>query len=224
MLKPRKHITKRQIKEDKFVTFYFKFVDYLKQNMNKVTIGLAVILAVIIFTMLVYRSKKTAELNASVKLAEANSKMVRGDLQQTIDILLNMTENYSGTNSASRGVYFLAYAYFQKGEYENAVTYFKKYLDDYANDPILTSAAYSGLGACYEQMGKYAEAAQFYEKGATKFMDHFNAPQQLMDAARCYFSVNRFADARNCYETVIKKYPESEFKNQAELFLARLKG
>ncbi len=224
MLKPRKHITKRQIKEDKLVTFYFKAVDFLKENMNKVTIGLAVILAVIIFATLVHRSKKAAELNASVKLAEANSKIVRGDLQQTIDILLSMSENYSGTNSASRGVYLLAYTYFQKGEYENAVTYFKKYLDDYANDPILTDAAYSGLGACYEQMGKFADAAQSYEKGATKFVDHFNAPQQLMDAARCYVSINRIADARNCYETVIEKYPESEFKKDAELFLARLKG
>ncbi len=224
MLKARKHITKRQIKEDKFVTFYFKAVDFLKQNMNKITIGLAIVLAAIILTMLLFRSKKTAELNASVKLAEANSKMARGELQQTIDILLNMSESYSGTNSAARGVYLLAYSYFEKGEYENAITYFKKYLDDYANDPILTNAAYSGLGACFEQQGKFADAAQSYEKGATKFGDSYNAPQQLMDAARCYVSVNRIADAKNCYETVIKKYPEAKVKNDAELFLAKLKG
>lgn len=224
MLKAKKRITKRQIKEDKFVTFYFKAADFLKQHANKVSIGLAVVAALIVLTTLVIRSKKTAELNASVKLAEANSRMMRGELQQTIDILLNMNENYSGTNSAARGVYWLAYVYFQKGEYDNAITHFKKYLDDEANDPILTSAAYSGLGACYEQLGKFADAAQFYHKGASQFKDQFSAPQQLMDAARCYLLVNRIADAQNCYETLIEKYPDAGLKNDAELLLAKIKG
>lgn len=224
MLKARKRITKRQIKEDKFVTFYFKAVDFIKQNMNKLTMGLVAALVIITLVMLFLKSKRMAELNASVQLAKANSELARGQLQQTIDILLNMSDNYSGTHSASKGVYLLAYAYFQKGEYDNSITYFKKYLDDYGDDPILTSAAYSGLGACFEQQGKLLDAAQSYKKGATKFVDHFNAPQQLMDAARCYALENRTADAKNCYETVIDKYPKSDLKNDAELFLAKLKG
>jgi TolA-binding protein len=145
-------------------------------------------------------------------------------VQQTIDILLNMSENYSGTKSASKAIYLLAYTYFQKGEYENAMTYFNKYLNDYADDPILSSAAYSGLGACLEQQGKFLEAARWYENGATKFADHYNAPQQFMNAGRCYKLDNRTADARKCYETVIEKYPDSGFKGDAELFLAELKG
>jgi TolA-binding protein len=224
MLKARKRITKRQIKEDKFVTFYFKAVDFLKENMNKVTIGLVAVLAIIVLIMLFRQSKKSAELNASVQLAKANSEIAHGQYQQSIDILLNMVNNYSGTSSASRGVYMLAHTYYQSGEYENAITYFKKYLDDYGKDPILTSAAYSGLGACFEQQDKLSEAAQSYEKGATKFAENFNAPQQLMDAARCYALENRIADAKTCYEKVIEKYPKSDLKNDAELFLAKLKG
>jgi TolA-binding protein len=224
MLKARKRITKRQIKEDKFVTFYFKAVDFFKKNMNKVTIGLVVVLAVIILVMLFRQSKKTAELNASVQLAKANSEIAHGQYQQTIDILLNMINNYSGTSSASRGVYLLAHTYFQNGEYENAITYFKKYLDDYGGDPILTSGAYSGLGACYEQLGKLSDAAQAYENGATKYAGSFEAPQQLMNAARCYALENRIADAKNCYEKVIEQYPKSDLKSDAELFLAKLNG
>ena len=101
---------------------------------------------------------------------------------------------------------------------------FQKYLDDYADDPILTSAAYSGLGACYEQQGKFLEAAQSYQNGANKFADHYNAPQQLMDAGRCFKLENRVADARKCYQTLIEEYPDSAFKSDAELFLATIKG
>ncbi len=224
MLKARKRITKRQIKEDKFVTFYFKVMDFVKQHSSKVTIGLIAVAVIIILTFFIIQSKKQAELNASEQLAKANTEIARGELQQTIDILLNMIENYSGTKSASKGVYLLAYTYFQKGEYENAITYFNKYLDDYTDDPILSSAAYSGIGACFEQQGKFLEAARSYETGAEKFVEHFNAPQQLMDAARCYKLENLTADARKCYETVIQNYPDSGLKSDAELFLAELKG
>ena len=224
MLKARKRISKRQIKEDKFVTFYFKALDFYKAHSSKVTIGLIAISAIIILIFFLIQSKKTAELNASEQLARANTEIGRGELQQAVDILSNMSENYSGTRSASKGVYLLAYTYFQKGEYENAITSFEKYLDDYADDSILSSAAYSGLGACYEQLGKFLEAAQSYEKGATKFTDNYNAPQQLMDAGRCYKLENRVADARKCYQTVIDNYPESTFKSDAELYLATIKG
>jgi len=224
MLKARKRITKRQIKEDKFVTYYFKTVDFIKQHSSKVMIGSVAVFAIIILILLVTQSKRTAELNASEQLAKANSEITRGELQQAIDILLNMSDNYSGTNSASKGVYLLAYTYFQKGGYENAITYFRKYLDDYADDPILASAAYSGMGACFEQQGNFLEAAQTYEKGAKSFADQYNAPQQLMDAGRCYTLENRIANARNCYEMIVEKYPDSSFKNDAELFLAKIKG
>ena len=224
MLKARKRITKKQIKQDKFVTYYFKTIDFVKQNQNKVTFALVAVAVVVVLILLFQRSKKMAEINASERLAQANSEIAKGELQQAIDILKSMSDNYSGTNSAAKGTYLLAYTYFQKGEYENALLYFKKYLDDYAGDPILTGAAYSGMGASLEDQGKFSEAAQAYEKGATKFADHFNAPQQLMDAARCYTAENRIADARNCYEKVIKKYPDSNFKNDAELFLAKIKG
>ncbi len=224
MLKARKRITKRQIKEDKFVTMYFKTIDFIKQNSSKVTTGLVVVVVIIALIILFVRSKRTAELNASEQLAKANAEIARGELQQAIDILLNMCDNYSGTNSASKGVYLLAYTYFHKGEYENALMYFKKYLDDYADDPILTSGVYSGMGASLEQQSKYLEAAQSYEKGAKRFADQFNAPQQFMDAGRCYMLENRIVEARNCYETILEKYPESGFKNDAELYLAKLRG
>jgi TolA-binding protein len=224
MLKARKRITKRQIKEDKFVTFYFKTVDFMKHHSNKVTIGLIAFVVIIVLIFFLVQSKREAELNASEQLAKANGEIVRGELQQAIDILLNMSDNYSGTNSASKGVHLLAYTYFQKGEYENAIKYFERYLDDYADDPILTSAAYSGLGASFEQQGKFLEAAQAYEKGAKKYAECYNAPQQLMDAGRCYAIENRIVEARNCYETVMEKYPDSGFKNDAELFLAKIKG
>jgi TolA-binding protein len=224
MLKPRKRITKRQIKEDKFVTAYFKTVDFINKNSKAVTIGFIALMAIIVLFMLMARSKQTAELKASEQLARANTEISQNNITQAIDILLNMVDNYSGTKSAEDGMYLLAYTYYQKGEYEKAQSNFEKYLDDYGDNELLTSSAYSGLAASLEQQGKFSEAAQWYEKGATKFPEHFNAPQQWMDAGRCYSLANRNDKAKVCYEALVDKYPTSALKNDAELYLAKIAG
>lgn len=224
MLKARKRITKRQIKEDKFVTTYFKTIDFINKNSKNVTIGLVAIIAIIVLLVLMARSKQTAELNASEQLAKANAEISQNNLTQAVDILLNMVDNYSGTNSAENGVYLLAYTYFQKGDFEKAQSYFKKYVDKYRKNPILSSSAYSGLGASLEQQGKFLEAAEWYEKGAKKYPNHFNATQQFMDAARCFGLANQKDKAKACYETIIENYPKSNLKNDAELYLAKMSG
>jgi TolA-binding protein len=224
MLKARKRITKRQIKEDKFVTTYFKTVDFINKNQKNVMIGFISILAIIVLFLFMARSRQSAELKASEQLAKANTEISQNNLTQAIDILLNMVDNYSGTKSAENGAFLLAYTYFQKAEYEKAQSNFEKYLDDYGANKILTSSAYSGLAASLEQQGKFLDAAEWYEKGANKFSEHFNAPQQLLDAGRCYGLANRNDKAKVCYEALLEKYPKSNLKNDAELYLAKMAG
>jgi len=224
MLKPRKKITKRQIKEDPLVTYYFKTLDFMKQHSQKITIGIIVVLVVIFIAILMAKSKQSAELDASEQLVKANIQLSNQQTQDAINILLSLVDNYSGTKNAAKGVYLLGKAYYQKGEYDKAQIYFEKYIDDYGDDPILASGAYTGLGASLEQQGKYFEAANYYEKGAKKYPDNFNAPQQLMDAGRCYTRANQISRAKECYQLVVDKYGDSGLKNDAELYLAKLNG
>jgi len=224
MLKPRKRISKKQIKEDPLVTTYFKSIDFVKEHQQKFTTGLIAILAVIVLLVMLGRSKKTAEFNASEQLAKANVELSQNKTQEAIDILLSLIDNYSGTKSAANGVYLLAKAYYEKSDYDKSLLHFEKYLDDYGNDKILASAALSGIAASYEQLGRYLEAADNYKKGAVKYPDHFNAARQLFDAGRCYMLQSQFAQAKECYQLIIEKYSESNLKNDAELYLAKLSG
>ncbi|MDZ7264156.1 MAG: tetratricopeptide repeat protein [candidate division KSB1 bacterium] len=222
MLKARKKITKRQIKEDKLVTYYFKTIDFFNRNSKYVTIGLTAIVVVLILVTLFRRAKQRAELEASAQLTKALAEIGQNNLSQATDILVSLAEKYSGTSSAESGVYLLAHTYYQKGDFEQAKVYFEKYINDYRKNPILSSAAYAGLGASLEQQKKYLEAAQAYEKGATKFASDSNAPQQLFNAARCYMLANRNDKAKLCLEKIIENYSNSSLKNDAEFYLAKL--
>lgn len=224
MLKPRKKITKRQIKEDPLVTTYFKSIDFIREHSQKITTGLLILFAIIVLIIFLVRSKRIADLDASEQLAKANVELSQNKTQEAIDILLNMIDNYSGTNSAATGVYLLAKAYYEKGDYDKSLLHFERYLDDYGDDKILASAALTGIGSSYEQLGKYLEAAKSYEKGANKYPEHFNAAQQLFDAGRCYMLQSQFAQAKKCYQLIIDNYANSNLKNDAELYLAKLSG
>lgn len=224
MLKARKKVTRKQIKEDKLVTTYFKAVDFFNQNSKNIMIGATVILAIILIVFLMARSKRMAEMDASGELAKATAEMGAGNSLQAKDILLNLIDSYSGTKSAARGVYMLGQFHYQNQEYNQAIEFFDKYIDKHGNDPVLTPASFAGKAACLEQLGKMLEAGQVYEKAAKKFKDNFLAPQLLMEAGRCYTTTKNYANAKSCYETVVDKYADSGFKSDAELYLAKLKG
>ncbi|MFZ5518464.1 MAG: tetratricopeptide repeat protein [Candidatus Zhuqueibacterota bacterium] len=224
MLKARKKITRRQIKQDKFVTAYFKAVDYIEKYSKNIMIGAGIVIVVIVVTVFMTRSKRTADIDASEQLAKATAEMGAGNMLQAKDILLNLVDNYSGTKSAARGIYILGQYHFQSKEYNQGIEYFDKYLKKHGDDQILAPAAFAGKGACLEQLGKLIEAGQTYEKGAKKYDDSHMAPQLLMEAGRCYAMSNNVANARSCYEIILDKYADSGFKSDAELYLAKLKG
>ena len=43
-----------------------------------------------------------------------------------------------------------------------------------------------------------------------------------MKAGRCYQRANEIAKAKACYQKIINDYADSEFKSDAELYLAKL--
>ncbi len=224
MLKPRKKITRKQIKEDPLVTYYFKVVEFLRVHSQKIMIGVIALLAILVLTVLFARSKKSADSRAAEQLSRATVELSQRRTQQGIDILLALVDNFSGTKSATRGEYYLATAYYEQGEYEKAQLYFEEFIDDNDGDQILLSAAYSGLGATLEQQKKFLDAAQAYEDGAKKYEDSYSAAQQLMDAARCYLAARQIPQAKKCYQKIVDEYAESSQKADAELYLARIKS
>ena len=224
MLKPTRRLTKKKMKEDKLVTSYFKFIDYINQNSKLVSGVMIGIAAIVVIGYLFIQSKKSAESSASVALTKARVEISNSNPETAIDILRSIIDNYSGTRGAGKSVFYLANIFYDKGEYEEAQNYYKKYLDDYDNDIILSSSSYSGIGACLEQKGEYLEAASYYKKGAHKHAKHFEAPEQLMSAARCFKRANNNIEAQKIYQSIIDNYPKSQYKRNAEIYLSELQG
>ncbi len=222
MLKPRKRITKKKLKEDKLVTLYFKVIDKLERNTNLI-LGIAAAVVIIIAGVSYYLySSHKAEEQASVELARAMRIYEVGDYQNAIAQLSNVTENYGGSRSGKIARFYLANAFYQIKDYENAEKNFRRFLSGFSGDEHFLAAAQGGVAATLVQRGRLAEAAAAYEKAAKKY-DSVLSAGFFIQAGHCYARADNPKKAKEMYETVIEKYPQSSEKDEAIILMNMLK-
>ena len=223
MLKPYKRISKRELKQDKFVTMTIKAKEYVEGNSRLIMYGTIALLAVIVIVSFLARSKRQANVAANELLGKASFTLSQGNMQQGETQLKELIDNYSGVTAAGQGCFMLAKYYWQKNDFTNAKLYFEKYLDDYSDDPLLTAAAYAGFGDCLSQEGKTLEAAKNYEKAARVDKDSPQTPAYLFSAAQAYLTANDLAKAQGLAQEIVKDHDKSEFKIKAEILISILK-
>jgi TolA-binding protein len=222
-LKPYKRISKRELKQDKFVTITIKAKEYVENNSRMIMWGTVAVLALILIVSFMARSKRQANIKANELLGKATFTLSQGNMQQGETELKELIDNYSGVTAAGQGCFLLAKYYWQKNDYANAKIYFEKYIDDYSGDELLTAAAYAGYGDCLAQEGKTMQAAQNYEKAARVDKESPQTPAYLFSAARAYLTANDLTKAQSLAEEIIKDHEQSEFKNKAEVLISMVK-
>ncbi len=223
MLKPRKRLTRRQIKEDKLVTYYFKVNDWVNRHAMQVLAGAVVVILILLAGTLWSQKQRKAEGEASVELTKARIAYDQGQYKQAITVLEDLVTRHGSTRSGTTGLYYLANAYFNTGDYDAAQRYFEAY-ERKGKDELLKAAAKAGVAACLEQKGEYLEAAKVYEETVKKYPKHFAAPQYLMDAGRNYALAGNLEDAKRVYQMITEKYPKSVLVSEAQIRLAELQA
>ncbi len=221
MLKPKKKvkITKKELKQDKFVIFTLKAKDYIETHTKLITQVSVGILVLIVLITLYVRSKHNANIQANALLGEAQIAQTTGNMQRAEEVLKQLVDEYDGTRAAGDGCFMLAKLYWERNDTTNAKTYFKKYFDDYADDDLLTAAAMAGYADCLMWEKNPAEAAKYYEKAARVSKDNPLTPSYLYSAASAYYDAGNFRKARELAQELVDNYKNSQYKLQAEIII-----
>ncbi|MDZ7371878.1 MAG: tetratricopeptide repeat protein [candidate division KSB1 bacterium] len=220
MLTPRKRIRKKDLKEDKLVTFYFKSRAWIDDHLKEITIGLLAVVVIIagigIYTYLHGKAEKTA----SVEFSKAVRTFQAMDYRNAAKEFGVLTSKYGSTRSGKLARFYLAQSHYQNGEYEQAAKQFRKAAGALSGDKQLKAAALAGEAAALEQLGKYAEAAKKFQAVAEKYKDIPKAPSYLLRAARCWQLAGNSQKASALYQRIITDYPDSREKEDAVLLSA----
>ncbi len=223
MLKPYKKISKRELKQDKFVSYTLRAKEYAENNGRTLMWIGGFIVAVILILAYLAHSKSQANVKANELLARATFSYEQGNAQQGEELLKQLVDNYAGVIAAGQGCFYLAKIYWQQNDFANAKIYFKKYIDDYKDDILLTSAAYAGYGDCLLEEGNVKDAARNYEKAAQVDTESPQAPSFYYSAARAFLDAKDYQNARKVASIIVDNYDKSEYKTKAEILLNMIK-
>lgn len=137
------------------------------------------------------------------------------------DGFLRIIKKYSGTDAANLANFYTGSCYIKLNDNENAVKYLKKFST--SSKPI-QARSYKLLADAYADLGKNADALDYYKKAARHFeADKTSSAEALFMAA--YFAdrmMKKPKDAIALYKELKQKYPNTEQGREADNYLAQL--
>jgi TolA-binding protein len=227
MLKPKKKISKKEIKEDKLVTTYYEATTWYQNNkrlVNGVLTGL-VILAIVVVAyannVSANNQRATAELGNILPYfdQEKYDVAINGDLQENVRGLQAIVNDYGSTRAGELAKFYLADAYFAQDDYDVALHF---YLDVSVSDELVMASAQAGAAACYAAKGDHEKAAAYYEKAAFRSSKDPNAAENILHAAQNYAAAGKKEKALDLYRKLKKDYPTSTYSREIDRWIAEV--
>jgi len=225
MLKPKKKISKKEIKQDKLVTRFMQVETWTLDNQKLLTyVGLGV--AAVILIVFVWSDRlSTMESEGASRLGAILPVYNNGDMQQAIDGvpargtfgLRSIVEEYGSTDAGNLAKLLLSNALLSQDKPEEALGY----LEDI--DPpsrLMESAVLSARGVALEKLGEHEDAARFFERAVSTDPTNPLSSERLVQAAANFAKSGERDRAGDVLKTLKKQYPQSAAAREVERYMA----
>ncbi|KAF0151749.1 MAG: Tetratricopeptide domain protein [Ignavibacteria bacterium] len=226
MLEAKKKISKKELKEDKLVTSYYKFQNFFMESQAKILIGFGVI-AVIVVAYILYTNKvKNDNQAASAMVAKVIPLLETGAYQvavdgvpaQNITGLKKIVDDYGNTEEGELAKILLANAYIITGKSEEALNLY----DDYSgSNTLLKASALAGKAGILESKKEYEEALGLYQKAAIIDETNPSNPEFLLKAGIANLKLGNKKEAKVLFETIKKDYTTAVPYMELEKYLVQ---
>ncbi|NUN10165.1 MAG: tetratricopeptide repeat protein [Ignavibacteriaceae bacterium] len=227
MIREKKKITRKEIKEDRLVTFYYKAVSMYNQYQRQIMIG-AIAVAVVIggyYLMSYYNNIDNEEAN--LKLARVMKIYDAGQFQEAIDGnqaanivgLKKLVEDYGSSKNGETAKIYLANSYYNLGKFDEALEAY----DDYSgNSDLLKATAFAGMAACYEAKNETEKSIEYYLKASSVSPETVLNPQYMLFAGINYIKIGKNEDAKELFQTIKRDYQKSPFSRDVDKYLVQV--
>ncbi len=186
---------------------------WIEDNANLITwivCGIAVVVcAIIAINTYVIKPKAQEASNENAKavvyfMAGDFDKALKGDDAECIGFEA-IADEYSFYQQGKLAALYAGICYYEKGEYEEAAEYLKKFnADDLNIDP----AAHQLLGDAYVELQEFGKAAKAFE-AAAKSGNEVIAPMSLKKLGFVYLHEGQNGKALKAFQTIKENYPSS---------------
>jgi tetratricopeptide (TPR) repeat protein len=163
-------------------------------------------------------AQEAANENAKAEayfLAGDFDKALNGDDAECIGFEA-IADEYSFYQQGKLAALYAGICYFEKGEYEEAAKFLKKFN---ADDLNIAPAARQLLGDAYVELGEYGKAASAFE-AAAKSDNELIAPMSLKKAGIVYLHEGQKAKALKAFKAIKENYPSSAEAQDIDKYIA----
>ena len=197
---------------------------WIEDNSNLISwivCGIAVVVCAVI-AINNYVIKPNA-LEASNENAKAAAYFMAGDFEKAIKGddaeclgFEAVADEYGHYQQGKLAALYAGICYYEKGEYEEAAKYLKKFD---AEDLNIDPAAHQLLGDAYVELQEYGKAAKAFE-AAAKSGNEVIAPMSLKKAGIVYLHEGEKSKALKAFKTIKADYPASAEAQDIDKYIA----
>jgi tetratricopeptide (TPR) repeat protein len=216
---------REDLKEDQFQQFLTKVIKAYYRSPRNFYIGAGAVVAAIVVIVMLLSNKPKPNPQPNIMLDEAVlilQDQQRPDTASAEQMLTELSRRYSSNPMGKRGAFYLGNIYYNQQKYDDARRQFEKFATGVKNDPILSPAAWMGIGNCYEALGTFDKAAEAYATALNRYPKWALADQAALSAGRCFRLKGKYGQAEAVYAKYLKLNPKAttEILNEVKLQLA----
>ena len=215
-----------QVGEPEEGDFYYESEDWFERNKQKLAIGGGAALVILLAVIFIFAKwLPDRNVNAQRAMFKAEAAFAR----DSFDVALNgngqfkgfleIQKKYSFTKAANLSNYYIGICYLNKKDYKNAIDYLGSYS---TSDQILGAAKLNLIGDAYADQNKSDDAISYYKKAADFSDNEAYTPFYLLKLGNYYEKLKKYRDAKDAYNKVKDKYPNTQEGKDVERYLARL--
>jgi tetratricopeptide (TPR) repeat protein len=227
MLKPKKKISKRELKQDALITTYMKVQTFYDKHKKAISIGTTTMVVVVIAIVVFVKNRADNNERAVVQLAAIHQMYDNGQFQTAIDGvpernvagLKVIVDNFGSSRTGELARFYLADAYFQLGKYTEALENFQ---DCSPSGDLLKSSRLAGIAASHEALGNHKEAGNYFERAAAKDPTEGSMAEHLHNAARNYAQAGDKERALDLFRRIKKNHPTTTYGREADRYIIQL--
>ena len=227
MLTKKKKLSKKEIKEDKLVSFYYKAYGYIEKNSTRMLVYAGALIVLIAAVFFYLHNKGINNDKAGVELSRVMDLYNNGSYLEAIEGrqgtsnigLKKIVEDYGNTENGETAKIFLANSYNRLGKTEDAYNYYKDYS---GSIQMYQAAALAGQAGYFADKKDYEKAADLYKKASRVSNTDVLNPDYLLQAAINYRDAGRQEEAKNMLEKIKTDYKTSPVSREADKYMAEV--
>ncbi len=227
MLTKKKKLSKKEIKEDKLVSFYYKAYGYFAENTKRIITYAGALVVVVALIAFYINHKSQQNKEAGVQLARvmnlydsgAYLEAIEGQAGTDILGLKKIVEEYGSTENGETAKIYLANAYNFLSKPDEAFKYYQDY-DGSIN--IFKATALAGEAGYHSYKKDYVKAADLYKKAAHVSNEDVLNPDYLLHAGINYLNAGNNKSAKEMFDTIKKDYTSSTANREVNQYMAQV--